>query len=569
MYNVSSSNLIPLCVLRVLEEHSDEYHHLTQEEISRFLDLEYNMPVERKAIGRSVEHLRQQLELEIISERDGVWLASRTFEDSELRLLIDAVMSSRYIKPNYTKDLINKLCRLSGKHFSSNVNNLYSINESVKSDNAELFNNISVIDEAISRNKKIKFQYCEYGIDKKLHAHSPHTLSPYRMLLHEGIYYVIGWDDDEYNYGLHSFKIDHLKDMELLEERARQFDDEDKNLDEKEYFRQVLADPVMGLEKPTKFIFYAKNYLVDDIIEYFGKEIKIKEADEVPEWMLGFDNSVIVEAKVSYYAMKRFALEHIDSVQVVEPAELEADMRAALIDARRRYDIPAFNFPVTEQDLDAVDDLPLHTKAAFGLPIFFGAYPFAADGRESMIEWMPLRFEEDRVLLITKHCIDAVIFDDKDDNITWRDSNLRKWMNETFYETAFIDEEKSQILLSTLKNPDDEYTQEEFMPVSPFRVKEHIPQEEYETRDKVFALSVMEAARYFPSVEERMAFSTDYLKAKCSKMGWNRQNSWWLRTPSEWHNKAAAVYSFGAITTHGEFVYNETVAVRPAIWVRR
>ena len=188
MYNVSSSNLIPLCILRVLEEHSDEYHHLTQEEIARFLDLEYNMTVERKAIGRSVEHLRQQLELEIISERDGVWLASRTFEDSELRLLIDAVMSSRYIKPNYTKDLINKLCRLSGKHFSSNVKNLYSINESVKSDNAELFNNISVIDEAISRNKKIKFQYCEYGIDKKLHAHSPHTLSPYRMLLHEGIY---------------------------------------------------------------------------------------------------------------------------------------------------------------------------------------------------------------------------------------------------------------------------------------------------------------------------------------------------------------------------------------------
>ena len=117
MYNVSSSNLIPLCILRVLEEHSDEYHHLTQEEISRFLDLEYNMPVERKAIGRSGEHLRQQLELENISERDGVWLASRTFEDSELRLLIDAVMSSRYIKPNYTKDLINKLCRLSGKHF--------------------------------------------------------------------------------------------------------------------------------------------------------------------------------------------------------------------------------------------------------------------------------------------------------------------------------------------------------------------------------------------------------------------------------------------------------------------
>ena len=168
-----------------------------------------------------------------------------------------------------------------------------------------------------------------------------------------------------------------------------------------------------------------------------------------------------------------------------------------------------------------------------------------------MIEWTPLRFEKDRALLISKYCIDAIVFDEKEDHITWRDSNLRKWMNETFYGQAFTEEEKAQILTTTLKNPDDEYSQEE-----------------YETEDKVFALSVMEAHWYFPSDEERMTFSTDYLKAKCEKMGWRRQNSWWLRTPSEWHNKAAAVYPFGVITTHGEFVYNETVGVRPAIWVR-
>lgn len=568
MYNVTSRNLIPLCILRILEKHSDARHHLKQDEIARYLDSEYNLSVERKAIGRTVEHLRQELDVDILSDRDGSWIASRTFEDSELRLLIDAVMSSRYMKPNYTKDLIDKLSRLSGAHFASNVKHLYTINENVKSDNAELFNNISLIDDAISGNLKIAFQYCEYGTDKKLHAHSRHTLSPYRMLLHEGTYYLIGWNEDKYEHGLQSYKIDHLKDMKVLQERAQRFENVNTQISEAEYCRQILADPVMGLEKPMKFTFYAKNYLVDDIVEYFGREIIITETDEVPEWMLGFDGSVLVEVQVSYYAMRRFALEHIDTVQVIEPVELEADMRATLFDASRRYDIPEYHFRVTQMDMDAIDDLPLHTKAAFGLPILFGAYPFTAAGEEAMIEWTPLRFEKDRALLISKYCIDAIVFDEKEDHITWRDSNLRKWMNETFYAQAFTEEEKAQILTATLKNPDDEYTQEEFTPVSPFRVAEHVPQEEYETEDKVFALSVMEAHWYFPSDEERRTFSTDYLKARCEKMGWRRQNSWWLRTPSEWHNKAAAVYPFGAITTHGEFVYNETVGVRPAIWVR-
>lgn len=569
MYHVTSKNLLPMCVLKILQEHSDSNHPMKQAEILQYLESEYNLKAERKAIGRAIEHLREQLDIQIESNREGCWYDDRLFENSELRLLIDAVMSGRYIKPNYTKELIDKLSSLGGKKFKNHIKNIYVINEAVKGENAELFDNIEKIDGAISDGLKIKFQYCEYDIHKKLEPYTPVKLSPYRILLHEGMYYLIGYCEDEYNEGLQSYKIDHLKDIVVLWEKGKSFSKVNQKISESEFIKQILEDPIMGLEKPKIFKFYAKKFILDEIIEYFGKNVSITETDKVPEWMFSFNESLLVEVKTSFYAMRKFALENISTVQVIEPIELEGELRAMFIDAGRRYGSQQGGFYATDEDYDAVDNLPLHTKAAFGIPILFGDYPFTADGDRRMIEWTPLRFEEDRVLLITRCCIDVLIFDEKNDNITWRDSYLRKWMNEVFYEDAFSPEEKAQILTTTLKNPDDEYSQELFVPVTMFQPKESPQLENYETNDKVFALSTMEAFWNFPSDEERMTLSTDYVRAKCEKEGWTRQNSWWLRTPSWISNRAAAVYSFGSITGVGEAVNHEMVAVRPAIWVKK
>ena len=70
-------------------------------------------------------------------------------------MLIDAVLSSKYIHAKHSTDLINKLCSLSNKYFKSNIKNVYSINEWNKSDNFSLFYNIDIIDEAIDKNIQI------------------------------------------------------------------------------------------------------------------------------------------------------------------------------------------------------------------------------------------------------------------------------------------------------------------------------------------------------------------------------------------------------------------------------
>ena len=137
----------------VINATMDQLHYQTAIKI---IDKGYNMllekpitsnkdeliEIERKAIARNLSLLKEA-GYDIESTRKGSYLASRDFEDSELRLLIDGVLSSRYINAKHSKDLIEKLCKLSNERFKSNVKNIYSVNEWSKSKSVDLFYNIS------------------------------------------------------------------------------------------------------------------------------------------------------------------------------------------------------------------------------------------------------------------------------------------------------------------------------------------------------------------------------------------------------------------------------------------
>ena len=128
-----------------------------------------------KVNAYETEAMQQMLEeagYEIESTRDGSYLVEREFEDSELRMLIDGVLSSRYIAARHSKDLIEKLCGMSNKYFRAHVKNIYSVSEWTRTDNQALFYNIELIDDAIMRGKQIQFDYNKYGLDKKLHKSS-------------------------------------------------------------------------------------------------------------------------------------------------------------------------------------------------------------------------------------------------------------------------------------------------------------------------------------------------------------------------------------------------------------
>jgi len=157
-----------LRIYQILLKHSDFNHPLKQEDIINYLNFEYGITMERKAIGKNIADLRDA-GIDIVSCRAGSYIASRDFEDSELKLLIDGVLQSKHITAHHSKELIDKLCGLSNKYFRSHVKNVYSVNDWSKTDNQALFYNIDVIDEAIENGCQVQYVYNKYKVDGKLH----------------------------------------------------------------------------------------------------------------------------------------------------------------------------------------------------------------------------------------------------------------------------------------------------------------------------------------------------------------------------------------------------------------
>ena len=108
MEGLEAKKLALLRILQILHKYSDIQHPLTQEKIAYYLDSEYGIVIERKAISRNISLLKEA-GVDIESRRAGSYLESREFEDSELKLLIDGVLCSQHINPHHSSDLIELL----------------------------------------------------------------------------------------------------------------------------------------------------------------------------------------------------------------------------------------------------------------------------------------------------------------------------------------------------------------------------------------------------------------------------------------------------------------------------
>ena len=159
MANVDQKNLIPLCILEVLRKYSDPDHPLTHNMIADHLEEDYGISPrpERKSIGRNLENLKTQMDIDMEITPKGSYLVSRDFEDYEIRLLIDLVLSNKYISTIETKELVEKLKSLSGVYFKSYEDNLLTVDEKKKTDKRDLYLKLQMINDAIKSGHDIRF----------------------------------------------------------------------------------------------------------------------------------------------------------------------------------------------------------------------------------------------------------------------------------------------------------------------------------------------------------------------------------------------------------------------------
>ena len=181
--------------------------------------------------------------------------------------------------------------------------------------------------------------------------------------------------------------------------------------------------------------------------------------------------------------------------------------------------------------------------------IKFGSYYQSSKNSKEPIEWLVMDKKRKDILLISKYALDCERYNRKCVDVTWETCTLRKWLNETFFNAAFSDDEKKSIQSTTVtadKNPD------------------YSTPPGNHTNDKVFLLSIDEVEKYFYSKTARKCKITAYAKEHSSVSG---GFDWWLRSPGCTSNAATGVYyNGGNVDTLGINV-NYKRAVRPAMWI--
>ena len=187
-----------------------------------------------------------------------------------------------------------------------------------------------------------------------------------------------------------------------------------------------------------------------------------------------------------------------------------------------------------------------------GKTIEFGNYPQDKDGTEKPIEWIVMKKEGNQVLLLSKYVLDAKPYNEEWEDVTWETSDIRQWLNNEFYTTAFNKAEKAKIQTSLIKNEDN---------------SEYGTNGGNDTEDKVFLLSEKETETLFSNKEERIAKATEYAQKSGVYVNKEKAACWWLRSPGEDSDSAAEVYDGGWVSRNGDGVYYNNVGVRPALYL--
>lgn len=325
MESLEPKKLALLRILQIFKKYSDDVHPLKQEDIANHLEREYGIVLERKAVSRNISLLKEA-GYEIESTREGSYMVEREFEDSELRLLIDGVLSSKYITAKHSKDLIEKLCGMSNKYFRSHVKNIYSVNDWTKTDNQALFYNIELIDDAIIRGVQIKFDYNKYGLDKKLHKSSSNQVSPYQLILHNQRYYLMC--RNEYWGNLTFYRVDHITNATITEDEAVSITTLEGYENGINYKELSSSLPYLYTDKIERIEFIAYKGIIDQIVDWFGTDIKVTELNE---------KQVMISLKASPNAMEHWAMQYINYVEVTKPAKLRERIKDNLKAAEEKY----------------------------------------------------------------------------------------------------------------------------------------------------------------------------------------------------------------------------------------
>ncbi|MBE5881231.1 MAG: WYL domain-containing protein [Lachnospiraceae bacterium] len=268
-----------LYLLKLLSERTDETHAISTPDIIEALEKE-GICVERKTVYADVQALQEFGYDILVSKKrgnSGYYLASRDFELAELKLLVDAVQSSRFITAKKSKELILKLEKLVSQSDAKQLQRQVYVSDRNKNSNESIYYSVDDIHKAIQENKKIRFKYYDWGADKQMHFRKDgafYEMSPYFLVWKDENYYLVAFDSKE-NIVKH-FRVDKMSALSVMK-CDREGMEEAKKINPAFYTQQNFGmfageEQVVTLQFPEKQI--------GIVIDRFGKEIDIRSRGE-------------------------------------------------------------------------------------------------------------------------------------------------------------------------------------------------------------------------------------------------------------------------------------------------
>ena len=315
---------------QIMMKKTDEEHYITMPEIKEAL-AEYDITADRKSLYNDLRDL-EILGIEVEGEQDGnryrYHVVNRPFALPELKLLVDAIQSSKVITEKKSNSLIKKLETMVSEYDAQKLQRQVYVSGRIKAMNESIYYTVDAIHNAISENKKIRFQYFQWNVKKEpqlRHGGAWYHISPWGLSWDDENYYLVGFDSEA---GLiKHFRVDKMLRIALSNE-TREGREHFKKLDMADYARKSFG--MFGGEEETVKL-QVSNGLAGVIIDRFGKDVMMIPVDEDH-----FNVSVDVHVSRQFLGWV-FSLG--ESVRILGPEAVVDQMKAETQRLIGQYDI--------------------------------------------------------------------------------------------------------------------------------------------------------------------------------------------------------------------------------------
>nr|WP_294682696.1 WYL domain-containing protein [uncultured Anaerotignum sp.] len=275
---MQSQKMKTLCLMQILMQKTDEAHRMTAGELAAQLQ-DYGIQAERKSIYADIEAL-QHFGLDIVQQKGtqgGYYVASRNFELPELKLLVDAVQSSKFITVKKSEELIRKLESLTSKYEAQQLHRNVFLYHRPKTENESIYYNVDKIHFALHSERRICFQYAEWTTKKELRLKRGgafYVVSPWALTWDDENYYLIAYEKAADT--IKHYRVDKMQRIDILESK-REGEKQFRHFDLAAFAKKTFG--MYGGRDETVTLL-CHNSLIGVMLDRFGQEVPLVPVDE-------------------------------------------------------------------------------------------------------------------------------------------------------------------------------------------------------------------------------------------------------------------------------------------------